>query len=142
VLGNTDGLHDAPVAQLDRASVFEAGNQTYEILPEPTQPARKQQVVTNRGKSFSPSFFAFCAQFIRTFQHLYYVSTTFEWLSIRRILPWAVWTELAVRVPCTSRDFTAENQTTHFVAFPFGVFVLLQQVLIKMASAGPRASGT
>src|SRR6266480_3529851 len=73
----------APVAQLDRASAFEAGNQTYQILPEPTQPARKQQVVTNRGKPFSPSFFAFCVQFIRTFQHLYYVFTTFEWLASR-----------------------------------------------------------
>src|SRR5204862_6138022 len=44
---------------------------------------RKQQVVTNRGKPFSPSFFAFCVQFIRTFQHLYYVFTTFEWLASR-----------------------------------------------------------
>jgi hypothetical protein len=47
-------------------------------LPEPTQPAKKEQVAANRGKPFSPSFFAFCMQFIGTFEHLYYVFTTFE----------------------------------------------------------------
>jgi hypothetical protein len=60
----------APVAQLDRASTF------YQILPEPTQPAKKEQVVTRRSKPFSSFLFTHYSQFIPICRELYYVFTT------------------------------------------------------------------
>jgi len=70
------GAINAPVAQLDRASGYEAGNQICEILPEPTQPAKKQQLVAKLGKPFFSFLFAFPLQFAEICGDLYYVFTT------------------------------------------------------------------
>jgi hypothetical protein len=53
-----------------------AGKQIYEILPEPTQPAKKQQVVTKPSKPFFSFLFASFSQFAEICRDLYYVFTT------------------------------------------------------------------
>jgi hypothetical protein len=48
------------------------------ILPEPTQPAKKQQAVTKCCKLFFSLLFAFFSQFTRICRDLYYAFTTFD----------------------------------------------------------------
>ena len=62
-----------------RPPACKAEKQIYKILPEPTQPAKPQQVVTKPSKLFFSFLFALRSQFAEICGDLYYVITTVAW---------------------------------------------------------------